>query len=263
MDENSKLKLIYEEAVRFLKNKVENEILKKHLEHYHTYRPKSLEDVFKKMVETLKNRQGFVNYIAPTEELCSIMFDFNPKKVLEKYFDWKQLFNQLKKKFSEKYIMDINENRNSWVLFSKGIISCAKFISNFNDFHQFDEFVQSFFFNEFTIASLPMLLEKEIFGYGFALACDLLKELGYVQYGKPDTHIKKIFNELEIVNSNDDFEVFKKIVKIGLIVNEDPVIVDKVFWLIGSGKFHFSKIEIGSQKREFINHIKNKINKMT
>ena len=172
----------------------------------------------------------------------------------------KEFYDAFWKKFGDKYKkMVIDNNKNAWVQFSKDIISCAKFISNFNDFHQFDEFVQSFFFNEFTIASLPMLLEKEIFGYGFALACDLLKELGYVQYGKPDTHIKKIFNELDIVNSNDDFEVFKKIVKIGLIVNEDPVIVDKVFWLIGSGKFHFSKIEIGSQKREFINHIKNKM----
>jgi len=119
-----------------------------------------------------------------------------------------------------------------------------------------------FILNKFTKEALPTRLGKEIFGYEFVLACDLLKELGYVQYGKPDTHIKEIFFELDIVNSNDDFEVFKKIVEIGTIVNEDPVIIDKIFWLIGSGKFHFSKIEIGSQKREFINHIKNKINKM-
>lgn len=214
------------------------------------------------MVETLKNRNGYENFIAPTEELCSILLDFNPKRVLEKFFDWKQLFNQLKKKFGDKYKMVINNNKNAWVIFSKGIISCAKFISNFDDFHQFNEFIQPFFLNKFTKESLRTRLGKEIFGYGFALACDLLKELEYVQYGKPDTHIKEIFNELDIVHSNDDFEVFKKIVKIGLNVNEDPVIVDKVFWLIGSGKFHFSEIEIGSQKRDFINHIKNKTNKM-
>jgi len=146
MDENSRFKLIYEEAVQFLKNKVGNETLKKHLEYYHTYRPKSLKDVFRKMIETLKNRNGYVNFIAPTEELCSVLLDFNPKRVLEKYFDWKQLFNQLKKKFGDKYKMVIDNNKNAWVIFSKGIISCAKFISNFDDFHQFDKFIQSFYF---------------------------------------------------------------------------------------------------------------------
>ena len=152
--------------------------------------------------------------------------------------------------------MDINNKRNAWVMYTKGVLSCAKFASNFKNVREFDQFVKSFSLNEFTIAALPMLLEKEIYGFGFPLACDFLKELGYHQYGKPDVHLKEIFLKLNLVESSSDYEVFKKIVKIGLIVKQDPVIVDKIFWLIGSGKFHFSDISIGSQKSEFIDSIK-------
>ena len=104
-----------------------------------------------------------------------------------------------------------------------------------------------------------MLLSKEVFGFGFPLACDFLKELGYVQYSKPDTHLKEIFKELGLVESDNDYEVFKKIVKIGLLVKKDPAIVDKVFWLIGSGNFYESDVKIGRQKSQFIKYIKDKL----
>ncbi len=54
-----------------------------------------------------------------------------------------------------------------------------------------------------------MLLDAEIFGYGFPLACDFLKEIGYVDYGKPDVHLKNIFCELGLVDEGDDYKVFK------------------------------------------------------
>lgn len=63
-----------------------------------------------------------------------------------------------------------------------------------------------------------------------------------------------------MVEIESDYEVFKKIVKIGLLVNQDPVIIDKIFWLIGSGKFSKSGIKIGRQKSEFIAYIKHKLN---
>jgi len=43
-----------------------------------------------------------------------------------------------------------------------------------------------------------MLLAYEIYGYGFPLACDFLKELGYNQYGKSDVHINEIFSSLNL-----------------------------------------------------------------
>ncbi len=260
MDEDTKLKRVYEEAYNFLKNKVEEPILKKQLEYYHEYKPESIKAIFKQMTESLKNKQGYVNFIADTNDMNIILLDFEPKKVYSKFGnDWKKLFLEFKSKFGQNYKMDIDNKRNAWVIYSRGVLSCSKFLSNFDSVKEFDDFVRSFFHNEFTIASLPMLLEKEIFGFGFPLACDFLKELGYVQYGKPDVHLKDIFMELSLVDSYDDYEVFKKIVKIGLLVNQDPVIVDKIFWLIGSGNFYESDIKIGRQKIEFIKQVKEKL----
>jgi hypothetical protein len=234
------------------------------LDYYHNCNPKTVRDVFKQMIQSLKNKQGYVNFIADVDQMRSILQDFHPLRVIAKFkYEWESLFNEFQRKFGKNYKMDINNKRNAWVMYSKGVLSCANFLSNFESLEKFDEFVKSFFLNEFTIAALPMLLEKEIFGFGFPLACDFLKELGYYQYGKPDVHLKDIFMELELVESDSDYEIFKKIVKIGLIVKQDPVIVDKTFWLIGSGKFHKSDITIGSQKSEFINYIKRKLKSVT
>lgn len=260
MNEETRLKAIYDGAYDFLKSKVDESVLKKQLEYYHTYKPNSLKEVFKRMIVSLNNKQGYMNFIADVDEMTEILLNFESIKVYEKYdSNWQMLFVDFQKRFGQNYKMDINNKRNSWVMYSKGVLSCSKFMSNFNSFEEFDQFVKSFFHNEFTIASLPMLLEKEIFGFGFPLACDFLKELGYVQYGKPDVHLKDIFVELRIVDSSDDYEVFKKIVKIGLIVKQDPVIVDKIFWLIGSGNFHESNIKIARQKSEFISYMKDEL----
>ncbi len=260
MNEDIKLKRVYEEAYNFLKRKVDESVLKKQLEYYHNYKPNSIKEIFKQMIGSLKNKQGYINFIADVDQMGSILLGFDPKKIFKKFDDdWKKLFLEFKEKFGQNYKMDIDNKRNAWVMYSRGVLSCSKFLLNFDSVKEFDDFVKSFFHNEFTIASLPMLLEKEIFGFGFPLACDFLKELGYVQYGKPDVHLKEIFMELNLVESDTDYEVFKKIVKIGLLVKQDPVIVDKIFWLIGSGNFYESDIKIGRQKSEFIDYIKDKL----
>jgi len=260
MNEETKLRLVYNEAYDFIKNKVKKDILEKQLSHYYECKPKSMKDVFEQMIESLKNKQGYLNFIADKKEMNEILFNFNPKSVFETYGDdWKKLFDKFAEKFESRYKMDKGNKRNAWVMYSKGVLSGAKFLSNFNSVREFDKFVKSFFHNEFTIAALPMLLEKEIFGFGFPLACDFLKELGYVQYAKPDTHLKDIFFELGLAESKSDYEVFKKIVKMGKLVNKDPVIVDKIFWLIGSGDFYESHIKIGRQKAKFIDYMKKKL----
>lgn len=258
MEDAIKLKKIYEEAYNFLKARIDENTLRKHLDYYHNYKPTSMNDVFKQMVQTLKNKQGYTNFIADVGEMADILYNYDPKKTFSFYSDkWDNLFLQFQKKYRHKYKMDINNKRNAWVMFTKGILSCSKFLSKFDNIVEFDNFVTTFSFNEYSIAALPMLLEKEIYGYGFPLACDFLKELGYTKYCKPDVHLKDIFAELNLIESKSDYEVFKKIVEIGNEVGEEPVIVDKVFWLIGSGKFHFSDINIGSQKKAFIGHIRN------
>jgi len=101
-----------------------------------------------------------------------------------------------------------------------------------------------------------MLLEKEIFGLGFALSCDFIKELGYTEYPKPDVHIKDIFYEFGL-SEDSDYSAYKAVIEMARIVNETPYKVDKVFWLISSGNYYFDKKEIKGSKNVFIERIKN------
>ena len=125
-------------------------------------------------------------------------------------------------------------------------------MASFNDKKAFDAFVKTFLLNKYTKAALPMLLSKEIKGFGLALACDFLKELGYRDYPKPDTHLIKIFHSLGLSETEDPYDVYKAIVEMAKAVKEDAYTVDRVFWLIGSGKFYLVDINVGRNSTRFI-----------
>ena len=92
-----------------------------------------------------------------------------------------------------------------------------------------------------------MLLSYEIHGFGFPLACDFLKEIGYTGFGKPDTHLKKIFGKLHLSRSSKDYDVFRAILRIAAHAGKTPYEVDKIFWLVGSGNFYHNGLGIGRQ----------------
>lgn len=247
----------YNLAYKFLEKKVGKETLNEELSYYSNCKPENLNAIFKRMLVSLKNKQGYVNFVAPIEEMEEILLDYDCHRVLKEYdANYEKLFLLFKAKFP-KYKFDLNNKRNAWVMYSKGVLSCAKFLSTFADSEQFDKFVKSFYFNEYTIAALPMLLEKELYGYGFALACDFLKEIGYKEFGKPDIHLMEIFVGLNLVDGNSDYEIFKTVVKMAHDAKVAPVIVDKVFWMIGSGKLSISGKTIPRARNEFISYAKN------
>jgi thermostable 8-oxoguanine DNA glycosylase len=94
-----------------------------------------------------------------------------------------------------------------------------------------------------------MILSKEVYGLGFALSCDFLKELGYINFGKPDVHIHKILKGLGLVDKKaDDYEVLKAIDRIARNVGVSSYNVDKLLWLIGSGYFYDDK-DLGNEGR--------------
>jgi len=101
-----------------------------------------------------------------------------------------------------------------------------------------------------------LLLGEEIKGFGLALACDFLKEIGYRDYPKPDVHLRKIFYNLGLAESEEDYAVYKSIVEMAEIVGKDAYTVDKIFWLISSGNFYLENIKIGGNRDRFIEEAK-------
>ena len=107
-----------------------------------------------------------------------------------------------------------------------------------------------------------MILKKKIHGFGLALACDFLKELGYRDYSKPDTHLIKIFYELGLCESSEPYEVYKSIREMAKVVGDDAYSVDKIFYLIGSGNFYLVeeiKEKVGRNEDKFIKEVKKKL----
>lgn len=265
----SKLSNVYNQAYAFLEDELQEhtsdskKVLSEELKYYGNIELFELSAVYKRLLESLINRQGFPNFIGKESinKMHDILFEYDCRETYAAYGEnLEKLLIKFKKRFPDKRI-DLAYPRSAWVQFAKSIISSAKFLSVFDNYSEFDEFVRSFSPNEHTIAALPMLLATEVHGAGFALACDFLKESGYVNYGKPDVHLRDIFIGTGVLKSDcSDLDIFKTIIKIAREVNQEPVTVDKIFWMIGSGKFERGNpLMIGRKKDKFIDsYLKNK-----
>lgn len=183
--------------------------------------------------------------------LAEVLFGFDPHRVAEQYgADDIRLLDRIVEKLRPTGAMR-RTPRSLWPRFCKTILSGAAFLAQFEDWPDFDAWVRTFD-DPRSRAALPMLLEKEIEGIGFALACDFLKELGYTGYCKPDTHIMKSFVALGLTPSDWPYGVFKAVVRMAQNTGETPYRVDKLIWLIGSGSFYRSHLNTGKRRDEFI-----------
>ncbi len=247
-----KNKVIYDEALKFLYNNKPNSISNEQLEEYFYVVSKKTnkQEILENLCGSLQNYQSMPNVIglySKKNQFKRILLDFDDQEILKKYRTYEELLDA----FATEFDLDRNSfkrKNNSWVKYSKAVLSACNFMSQFKDADDFNHFVNLFSYNESTAAALPMLLSKEIYGMGFALGCDFLKELGYDQYPKPDIHLIDIFSELGLSDRNE-FNCYKAIIRMARIVNETPYKVDKIFWLISSGNYYLDGITTGRYKR--------------
>ena len=89
-------------------------------------------------------------------------------------------------------------------------------------------------------------------GISFAIACNFLKEIGYCVYGKPDTILRQFFILLTLcANPNDDECLLRGIIRTARSNSVMPFAVDKLFWLIGTGNFHYHNVNLGPLTGQF------------
>ncbi|MCI0486021.1 MAG: hypothetical protein L0229_05425 [Blastocatellia bacterium] len=195
------------------------------------------------------------------DALEEVLFDFDPGKVIEKYRDtdhWEDLLDEIVKKVNPKGKIR-RESNSLWPRFSKSVISGAAFLKQFETAADFYGWADEFDRDEKTRLVLPEVLKREIYGFGFAIACVFLMDLGYVNFVKPDVHVKEILTALDLSSSKSDYEVFKAAVRIAGNVETTPYKVDRMCWLIGSGNFYLDKggIMIGGRRNDFIAYARN------
>jgi hypothetical protein len=260
MEKLERYKIVFETAKTFLdeivssNHHLNDSILKQHFQSESKF--DDIQDAMRRLVQSLSNRNmmsSVINYKKRIKEMDKILFNYDSHKILSKYKGSQELLNVFKKEFN---LLNTGGKRSLWNVFSDGIISGANFVDSFKDKNDFDHFVKNFSLNKYTKAALPMLLSKEINGFGFALACDFLKELGYREYPKPDVHLITIFHELGLSGTTDPYVIYKNIIEMAEIVGEDAYTVDKIFWLISSGRFYLVNIKTGNNRDKFIQRAK-------
>lgn len=219
----------------------------------------TLEEVFIRFIRSAQNYQRMPNVIAFDKretEISEILCGYDLRKISEMsaddmYVNFRYCFN----------VTTPDSKRNSWYKWSCSIVDSARFVGAFKDAGDFDEFVKRFDYNAFSRMALPLLIQSRVRGVGFALACDLLKELGYTNYPKPDVHMIDVFHSLGLCESNpiSAFEAIERMADDCKTIDPEitPYRVDKVFWLICSGNYYkeVPPIRIKGRKKELISHL--------
>ncbi|MCB0540102.1 MAG: hypothetical protein KDE33_21475, partial [Bacteroidetes bacterium] len=127
---------------------------------------------------------------------------------------------------------------------------------------EFYDYADSLYKSPKTKNLLPLAISLEIRGIGVALACDFLKEIGFLDYGKPDVHLQEILiaaGFLEPSLKNKIEGVYKVLNIIDVIAEKNNITsyaVDKSIWLIGSGKYYLAGYKTRNRKKEFIEKVK-------
>ncbi len=217
----------------------------------------TLKDVFEQLIYSAQNYQSMPNiikYEQRQEEIRSILKNFDIEEIQK--MDADELYYDFREKFQ---VTSKDSKYNGWYKWSKSVIDSARFMGNFKDVSDFKGFVSQFDYNLLTRMALPQLISSKISGIGFALACDCLKELGYLNYPKPDVHLIEVFSQLGM-SEEDPISVFETIVEMAEVCQENdctvtPYKIDKVFWLICSGRFYLDDISVGRHKDEFIQNM--------
>lgn len=218
---------------------------------------RTIESIYEMLVIVLQDYQSMPNVIKffdRKNDIKRILKDFDVNEVSRLSVD--DIYNAFKSEFG---INIKNEKRNSWYKFSRGVFEGAIFMSKFNTVQEFDIFIEAFRLNSHTKLALPLLLSTEIYGLGFALACNWLKELGYKEYPKPDVHMIDIFKSVDLCG-DDQISCYKAMVRTAEDCSIDAYALDKVLWLICSGNYYrYNKTSGKSStqlKKEFIDSLK-------
>lgn len=135
-------------------------------------------------------------YVIRTKEITNICHLFDLKAFCKEFKDYKALYSKFEK--SDKGTKESKENGLSNVQkYCRGLFQGAHYINKID----FDNFSIELSFKENTISNSSVInelvkkikiIQDNIKGFGFALACDWLKEIGCEWLAKPDVHIKEI-----------------------------------------------------------------------
>ena len=190
-------------------------LIEKYL-HLSTPHPDTLAGLYEHMLESAQSanmKAGVIGgSIGGVGKLGSVLCDFEPAEVLEKYRSgWEGVLDDIVAQLKPRGSVP-RTSRSIWPRYCRSVLSGARFLSQFSTTDDFYRWVDLFDDDERARPALPLLLAQEIEGFGFALTCDFLNGLGYENFSKPDVHVKDIFGGLGLCGEGaGDYEVFRAV----------------------------------------------------
>ncbi|WP_316979806.1 hypothetical protein [Shumkonia mesophila] len=227
-----------------------DEIIELHLQPEHTIEAATRKGILSGILWSAQNRRGANKVISGClmngwQDLGTMLHDFDAEAILR---DWEtpgQLFAYFRKMHDDGRISGklLNSKRSLWPIFCQTVLSAAHLVAQYRTAEDFIEWLESFRQKPETAAALPLVLAQEIDGFGLALACDFLKELGCTEFPKPDTHINYLAGQLGISTAESDYRMMLDIRRAADDIGMTAYAFDKIFWLVGSGRFY--RVEVG------------------
>ncbi|MFH1886988.1 MAG: hypothetical protein ABIM40_09845 [Pseudomonadota bacterium] len=250
MVSDKKLITLYREARDFLET-IAGPNVEKLLAFTRYTKVTDMQEVYWRFARSLCNKRGMPATIGDVDELEPFLFGFDPMATIQKYGgDWRRLFTTIREGYTPPGPMDMSRRGSFWVLYVKGLLDGAAFLNRLGSFNGFEKFVAGFAHHPMALAGLPLIIERHVYGMGFPLACDWLRECGCGSgslefsknkpggsFGKADVHVLTILTECRIIQSWDAYAAFKALARMGWLCGEAPAVVDKTLWYIGSGRF--------------------------
>jgi hypothetical protein len=266
------LEALYDKAREFLISRIPGGEPASILEHYlslpdRSQSPAPVEVLYQRLLISAQNanmKSGVIGgSIGGVEKLSTILFDFDPNRVASTYGSRSDIIlDEIEKKLNPAGKVR-RTTRSIWPRYCETILSAAHFLVQFDSGEDFYTWANHLYRDKRSMAALPMIIAEEVYGIGYPLACDFLKELGFVNYGKPDVHLIELFEGLGLCHHGASFyEIQKIIVDMAAEKGVTAYNVDKLFWLIGSGKLYDhpeigNKGSIGRNKHQFIDWVIN------
>lgn len=251
MEYNQIYNFSYNYLVEISKGKVSKDEIDSFISNQDASNCSSIQDAFEMLLVILQDFQMYPNVIKYQDRSDDI------KEAIH-FPDLNYCASLKPEELAKEFITKYNSKSSScWLRYCKGIISGASFLLGFKDYNDFKTTLDGFDLNNVTREAFALFLQTKIDNMGFAIACNWLKELGYVNYPKPDVHMKDICYAFGLIDKNKrDIDCFEAMVNISRLCEIEPYKLDKVWWLICSGNFYRYNIQLPNPQKTKADFIK-------
>ena len=179
------------------------------------------------------------------------LLEFNTIKAIEKYNNWKEVYNVITERVTDKGKGKNKET--NWEKYCKGIYDGLQFLNAENGESKIKRLAGITEPTDEDFMEIINISDK-IHGLGYALTCDWLKECGCVWLAKPDGHINSVIMHITGDNKIKENDVVREMFTWAKTIREENIDpdataykLDKIIWLLCTGDFYLDKIRIGRE----------------